>query len=380
MATYNFTVRAKDESGAFSDRDFSIQVKNNLIDRMMLVATDHVYTSPDGITFTQRDGKGGIFGGCYLDKWFVQTGTQTYRTSSDTINWNENNTMTISDGKGVIANNTAFALDTSYREEHIVEHNKKLYALASTASTKPFLVSTTDLITWELVLPTNQVTVHNTVLGYNSPVVVNSSEVGYVYSNILVDGDDLVWFDSRNKMFVKYNTISNTTTVVNPTLAHATFGNTTTDVGYPTNVYWFLQKVNGVYVVCMVKNTLQKMWYSVDLVNFNLATVNTTSSVSGAQNLSKPRTFYHNGVMYFVTPSLVVYATTPTELKAISSTALSKYFSVDIFKGKFYQVDRTTGTTSYYRVGDDIRVGTATNATNITSIQAATIHTIVTLK
>lgn len=381
MATYNFTVRAKDESGAFSDRDFSIQVKNNLIDRMMLVASDHVYTSPDGITFTQRDGKGGIFGGCYLDKWFVQTTTSTYRTSSDTINWNENNTMTISDGKGVIANNTAFALDTSYREEHIVEHNKKLYALAYSASTTPFLVTTTDLITWELVLPTNHVTSHNTVLGYRSPVVVNSPEVGYVYSNILVDGDDLVWFDSRNKMFVKYNTISNTTTVVNPTLAHATFGDNTTDVGTNNGIYWFLQKVNGVYVVCMVKDKVQKMWYSVDLVNFNLATVNTTSSVLTAANFSKPRTFYHNGVMYFVTPSLVVYATSPTELKAISSSGQNAYYSVDIFKGKFYQVDRTAaGTAQYYRVGVDIRGTTVTNATNITTAQTNTIHTIVTLK
>lgn len=380
MATYNFTVRAKDESGAFSDRDFSIQVKNNLIDRMMLVASDHVYTSPDGITFTQRDGKGGRFGGCYLDKWFVQIGTSTYRTSPDTINWNENNSMTISDGKGVIADDTAFGLDTSYREEHIVEHNKKLYALAYSASTKPFLVSTTDLITWELVLPTNYVASHNTLLGYNSPVAVNSSEVEYVYSNILVDGDDLVWFDSRNKMFVKYNTISNTTTVVNPTLAHATFGDTTTDVGTQNTISWFLQKVNGVYVVCMVKGGLQKMWYSVDLDNFNLATVNTTAALSYSEIYSKPRTFYHNGVMYFVTPSLVVYATTPTELKAITSSGQSAYYSVDIFKGKFYQIDRPSGSTPHCRVGDDIRVLLNHDTTNITTAQAGTIHTIVTLK
>lgn len=380
MATYNFTVRAKDESGAFSDRDFSIQVKNNLIDRMMLVASDHVYTSPDGITFTQRDGKGGQHGGCYLDKWFVQTGVSTYRTSSDTINWNENNSMTISDGKGVITNDTAFRLDTTYREEHIVEHNKKLYALAYSASAKPFLVSTTDLITWELVLPTNYAGAHNTLLGFTAPVAVTSGETGYVYSNILVDGDDLVWFDSRNKMFVKYNTISNTTTVVTPTLAHTTFGDTSTDVGANNGIYWFLQKVNGVYVVCMVKNALQKMWYSVDLVNFNLATVNTTANISGAGLYSKPRTFYHNGVMYFVTPSLVVYATTPTELKAISVTGQHVYYSVDIFKGKFYQIDRPSASTKYIRVGDDLRAAMNTGTTNITSAQAATIHTIVTLK
>ena len=348
---------------------------------MMLVATDHVYTSPDGITFTQRDGKGGQHGGCYLDKWFVQTGVSTYRTSPDTINWNENNSMTISDGKGVIADDTAFRLDTSYREEHIVEHNKKLYALATTASTKPFLVSTTDLITWELVLPTNHDTSHNTELGYNSPVKVTAIETSHVYSNILVDGDDLVWFDSRNKMFVKYNTISNTTTVVNPTLAHATFGDTNTDEGRNNSVYWFLQKVNGVYVVCMVKNALQKMWYSVDLVNFNLATVNTTTSVAAAGLYSKPRTFYHNGVMYFVTPSLVVYATTPTELKAVTRNAQHAYYSVDIFKGKFYQINRSGAAIDYnYRVGNDIRTTAFSNATNITVAQAGTIHTIVTLK
>ena len=196
-----------------------------------------------------------------------------------------------------------------------------------------------------------------------------------------MDGDDLVWFDSRNKMFVKYNTISNTTTVVNPTLAHATFGDTNTDEGRNNSVYWFLQKVNGVYVVCMVKNALQKMWYSVDLVNFNLATVNTTTSVAAAGLYSKPRTFYHNGVMYFVTPSLVVYATTPTELKAVTRNAQHAYYSVDIFKGKFYQINRSGAAIDYnYRVGNDIRTTAFSNATNITVAQAGTIHTIVTLK
>lgn len=37
MATYDFTVRAEDETGAFADRTFSIEVKNDLVERFVAV-------------------------------------------------------------------------------------------------------------------------------------------------------------------------------------------------------------------------------------------------------------------------------------------------------------------------------------------------------
>lgn len=56
MATYNFTVRAQDETGAFSDRDFSIQVRNNLVDRLLAVNDTNAYASVDGSEWVERAG------------------------------------------------------------------------------------------------------------------------------------------------------------------------------------------------------------------------------------------------------------------------------------------------------------------------------------
>ena len=73
MATYNFTVRAQDETGAFSDRDFSIQVRNNLVDRLYAINDDNGYASIDGINWTERTGRGGIWCEHILGKWIVCT-------------------------------------------------------------------------------------------------------------------------------------------------------------------------------------------------------------------------------------------------------------------------------------------------------------------
>jgi len=101
MATYDFTVRAQDETGAFSDRDFSIQVRNNLVDRILAIDANNAYASVDGTTWTERTGKGGEWCINLLGKWIVCTtaynyndgyrsncGT-VYRLSEDTINWTE---------------------------------------------------------------------------------------------------------------------------------------------------------------------------------------------------------------------------------------------------------------------------------------------------
>lgn len=105
MATYNFTVRAQDETGAFSDRDFSIQVRNNLVDRILAIDSANAYASVDGTTWTERTGKGGHWCRNLLGKWIVCTYVfsdsdvqkarcgRDYRLSEDTINWTENLTF-----------------------------------------------------------------------------------------------------------------------------------------------------------------------------------------------------------------------------------------------------------------------------------------------
>lgn len=85
--TFNFTVRAEDNQGAFADRDFSIVVKNTVIDRYMVVDNTDAYTSPDMVTWTKRPGQGGFqvkYGG---GLWVVCAGTYnsvpTFRLSTD---------------------------------------------------------------------------------------------------------------------------------------------------------------------------------------------------------------------------------------------------------------------------------------------------------
>lgn len=87
-STYNFTVRAEDDQGAFADRDFSIVVKNTSVDRYMVVDATDAYTSPDMVTWTKRGGQGGravIYGG---GQWLIPYGasnSMTYRLSNDGV-------------------------------------------------------------------------------------------------------------------------------------------------------------------------------------------------------------------------------------------------------------------------------------------------------
>lgn len=81
-STYNFTVRAEDDQGAFADRDFSIIVKNTSVDRYMVVDANNAYTSPDMVNWTQRNDQGGLsvaYGG---GKWLITTAFTTASTSS----------------------------------------------------------------------------------------------------------------------------------------------------------------------------------------------------------------------------------------------------------------------------------------------------------
>ena len=60
MPTYNFTVRATDESGAYSDRDFAINVRNTIVDRYVIAYAGTTYnevlTSTNAQSWTERAG------------------------------------------------------------------------------------------------------------------------------------------------------------------------------------------------------------------------------------------------------------------------------------------------------------------------------------
>lgn len=87
--TFNFTVRAEDDQGAFADRDFSMTVRNTMVDRYMVVDATDAYTSPDMVTWTKRAGQGGnavSYGG---GKWLITpiVNASSYRLSVDGVNF-----------------------------------------------------------------------------------------------------------------------------------------------------------------------------------------------------------------------------------------------------------------------------------------------------
>lgn len=102
--TFNFTVRAEDDQGAFADRDFSMTVRNTMVDRYMVIDATDAYTSPDMVTWTKRIGQGGahlMYGG---GKWLipiVYNGLQ-YRLSTDGVNFTTHTIPTTGYGTTVL--------------------------------------------------------------------------------------------------------------------------------------------------------------------------------------------------------------------------------------------------------------------------------------
>lgn len=103
MATYDFTVRATDAKGAYSDRDFSISVNNTNIRRFVVVGASGLIHSADGATWVSEVGQCGKNVVFANGQWVVYGGinsatatTITYavnnpqifvRTSPDGVNW-----------------------------------------------------------------------------------------------------------------------------------------------------------------------------------------------------------------------------------------------------------------------------------------------------
>lgn len=92
MATYNFTIRATDTAGAFADRTFSINVNNTTLDRFVVVGSNGLARSVDGVTWKTEPGRSGtgvVYGN---GRWVVYNAsdsatTKTIHTSPDGVNW-----------------------------------------------------------------------------------------------------------------------------------------------------------------------------------------------------------------------------------------------------------------------------------------------------
>lgn len=90
MATYNFTIRATDSAGVYSDRAFSIVVNNTSIDRFIVVGSGGIVRSPDAITWTYDSypkGHGVLYGNGKWLVWGMNSGSATTPTSTFFGNW-----------------------------------------------------------------------------------------------------------------------------------------------------------------------------------------------------------------------------------------------------------------------------------------------------
>lgn len=121
MATYNFTVRAIDNLGAFADQTFSMTVNNTNLERWVVVGQNGLIHSPDGTNWIYESGQSGGKVAYGNGKWVVYGGPSanaaqsgypanlglTIRTSADAYNW----TTTPS---GIPATQTTSINGTSY--------------------------------------------------------------------------------------------------------------------------------------------------------------------------------------------------------------------------------------------------------------------------
>ena len=194
MATYNFTVRAEDDRGAFSDRTFSIQVQNNLVDRMLVVNPTDAYSSVDGVNFTKRTGMGGYYAHYLLNQWVVVNSVDAYRISKDTINWTNANTRVKTDSALPDADGELFYTDLSC----LYEYGGVVYAIGkfwhnnskTTLRNKFYVFTTTDLENWDIIPESNS--------------VLSSSQYDMVdnFSNITRYKGEFLFYHSRAGRFL----------------------------------------------------------------------------------------------------------------------------------------------------------------------------------
>ncbi|MNR91951.1 hypothetical protein D3C72_229710 [compost metagenome] len=95
MVDFNFTVRATDDIGAYTERDFSITVENTLVNQFMATTNlGHILTSVDGYNWVQQNNVYPAIGNNAFGQvinangfWLVVTGPTTYIRSIDSISW-----------------------------------------------------------------------------------------------------------------------------------------------------------------------------------------------------------------------------------------------------------------------------------------------------
>lgn len=150
MAEFNFTIRATDTAGAFSDRDFSINVRNTIAEQFVATTiSGNIMTSVDGINWNFQLGKlaAGYNYGDVINAngvWLIQKNANTYLRSVDAINWVEHSWPTnYSNVSTSVYNLSKFAYGDG-KIAIVLRHTDP----STSASTLRFMTSV-DGITWD---------------------------------------------------------------------------------------------------------------------------------------------------------------------------------------------------------------------------------------
>ena len=214
MTEFNFTVRATDNLGAFADREFSINVRNTIVDRWVATVNNgSVITSPDGINWTyqqniitgsnvwsitssQTTSRGEV---CHFNgKWFINAATNVV-TSTDAKTWTSTPFPTINFSGQVYA---PVLTQTSYMNPNWAKSPSNIGIVITMLSSnvniyRSVLFMSSDGINWTekwvqtdnvsgSVLPQSSRVVYGNgkwVISGNRRTIVSGQTVGYVSSD-----------------------------------------------------------------------------------------------------------------------------------------------------------------------------------------------------
>jgi len=296
MAVFPFTVRATDSEGSYADRQFNITVRNSRVERFMALTATDAWTSPDGTTWTQRNGAGGISCEYGNGFWLIlkSANDMSCFKSTDGINY-----ATINAADMIFLDSTGNSISgpTSIQAKSckLKFWNGKFW-IAIIAGVSYALYSTEDGITWKqhiLYADTNVIT----------SKIMSSSYLNKVYMT-----------EDNGTLFIPFpfnNTISpdsgysaglgwSTTDGVTFTLL-TDISNTGTGKGSA-----FLTRVNGLYLTQNAfhnnSQILTSYTYSTDGLNWTLQSYGSTTPTIGSSSAYMESGFiYVNGMLYTIT-------------------------------------------------------------------------------
>lgn len=303
-STYNFTVRAEDDQGAFADRDFSIVVKNTSVDRYMVVDATDAYTSPDMVTWTKRNGQGGnavsYGGGKWLIHYGPSAGSTTYRISNDGVNF-ANSVFSIQSTR--VTNLTEIL--------HIPTWNNGYWWVMGKATitglTGSFyvLLKSADAVTWNLCcyLGVNVISINNFAPSFHD---------GRIYYNAL---SPLAYY-SFDMSLNEFSSATYPFTLKDIPLSLSGFGNMV-HMSPP-------RKINDLWISGAMFDSALVHFYSTDLITWYRETNTIASLPFVSLNKVYDQYTYINGVIYCYARSLTS-----------ASSGLAYYMSDDGKSWKF---------------------------------------------